>query len=278
MTVAWPASSAFSSRMAFTALSTLVTATASAAVPSAAATAASAPDSTVSIAATLPSRPESRSVAASRAPAPSLRFRPSSRASLRAAKPACSFCGLALGGAQLGELLLGLGQRLRGLFDLVVEPAAVRLQALDLGLELVVLALHAGGPAPGLLGGGAAGGRSRRRRRRPWTRIAPTRPSSLARLSRWSAAARTEAASRRSSCCSAVSASVALHDRAGQALLRLGDLLGEVGLFLADPRWPRACISSGSRPCRSSRARCARRCGRARRPAGPSRGSAPSGS
>ena len=71
--------------MADTAASGSVTATASAAEPRAAAIAVSYPLRTDSSAATEPSRPDTWSVAASSAPAPSRRLRPISRASMRAA-------------------------------------------------------------------------------------------------------------------------------------------------------------------------------------------------
>jgi hypothetical protein len=171
-------------------------------------------------------------VAASSAPAPSLRLRPSSRASLRAAKAAALALGVALGGAQRGQPVLGLGQRRGAVLDLGVQAVAV-LDPLDLRLELVVLLLHGRGPGPGLLVRGpqpaelrvrgghlrahradpagqlrqglpAVGGRAHGRREPPL--LGPVRRLGLA----------------------------APAHRVGQRLLGLRDLLGERVLLLAD--------------------------------------------
>ena len=123
----WPiaaiAASAFSS------------ATASAALPSALATAASKPLRTVSSAATEPSSPETWSEAASSAPAPSLRLRPSSRASLRAASAGAVALGALRLLADLGQPLLEVVELGGGRLVLGVEPLLAGVEAGDPGLE-----------------------------------------------------------------------------------------------------------------------------------------------
>ena len=108
----------------------------------------------MSSAATEPSSPETESVAASSAPAPSLRLRPSSRASLRAASDDALALGLAAPPRGPWRAApRGRRARLTARLVLGVEALLAGVEPGDPGLEGGEVALGALGAGDGLLAG-----------------------------------------------------------------------------------------------------------------------------
>ena len=182
---------------------------------------------------------------------PSLRRRPRARASWRA----CGRGALAFGrGGRLagrGQRGLGLGELPLGRLVLLGEFRVARVQAVDLGLELLVLLLGGDRPLLGLVAARRRAGRSRPGRRRRAERAALTCPFSRASPSRRSAMARATSFSRRSSCASSRSSSARCATVSSRAARP------PPGPLRARPpaRGSRAAsrsMSSGSRPRRSS--------------------------
>ena len=192
-----PASSAFSSSSAAAASAEDATATASARAPRAAASAASWPASTVSSAATDPSRPGSRRTGGEQR-ARAVLAGQAERQRLAAGLPGRALpLGLPLGLGQLAHPRLGLLVRGDGGLVPLVEAELALVERADLGLHPIELGLGVCGSLAGLGGRrgqpgdllAAGGGR---------VRSALTCPVSLARPSRRSATARAAATSARS--------------------------------------------------------------------------------
>ena len=210
-------------------------------------------------------------MAASSAPAPSLRFRPSSRASLRAARPVRSRSAVCASSRVLASRSSRSSSAATARLVLGVEALLAGVEPGDPGLERGEVVLGPLRPGHGLL-------RAPRSRRPTSSSAAAARlfraltwPCRRARPSRRSAAARSSPATRRSSSACACSACCAGGRRRSRAPSGCPRPRRAISLLLgADPLGLGLELARGRGRTGTPARRCRARCAPARRPGRPS--------